>query len=718
MKQVTQNLRSGTLSIAQVPPPAIGPHGVLVANHFSLISAGTERSTVRVGQKGLAGKALERPDLTKRVFNQIQKNGVIPTIKTVLNRLETPVALGYSCAGTVLEVGEKVQHFSPGDRVACAGQNYASHAETVFVPKNLCAKIPESVDCEDASFVTLGSIALQGVRQAALQLGDRVAVIGLGLVGQLTVQLLKASGCCVLACDLDASKIQLAQELGADAVTTLNTIIDQAAVFSQGHGVDAVIITASTKDNGPVEIAGDIARKKGRVVIVGAVGMNIPRESFYRKELELRLSTSYGPGRYDSLYEEQGVDYPFGYVRWTENRNMEAFLSLIQQQKIHAKRLITHRYSISEADQAYAMILDPTSSYMGVLISYPSLERQQPPRTISLRSQPLGHRVALGIIGAGHHVQDRLLPSLTRLDSVSIRSICTKTGLKAKALAERINASSCTSDSREVMGDPSLDAIVIGTTHDSHASLVIQALEAGKHVFTEKPLCLSLSELEDIQSVYEKQARTGLHLTVGFNRRFSRHAVKAQEFFRGRNNPLTMMYRVNAEPISPDHWIHDPKIGGGRLLGEVCHFVDYFQFVCGGHPTSVYARRIGHHSTGIQDDQCILTLSFSEGSIGTIVYSSGGDTALSKERVEVFGDGKSLIMEDFLVTHCYEHGTRSTFKTSKQDKGFDQEMQAFIASITQGTPPAISFSEIVATTQVCLLGLHSLRTGKPSPVSV
>ena len=407
MKQIVQHLRSGVLKIEDVPAPRVSPQGLLVRNHCSLISAGTERSTVAVGKKTLVGKALGRPDLTKKVLGQIQKNGVVSTMKTVMNRLDMPVALGYSCAGTVLEVGEQVQQFSPGDRVACAGQNYASHAETVFVPKNLCVKIPESVEFEEASFVTLGAIALQGVRQAEPRLGDRIAVIGLGILGQLTVQLLKASGCFVLACDLDSSKTQLAQNLGADAVSPLTSLRENTGAFSMGQGVDAVIITASTKDNGPVELAGNIARKKGRVVIVGAVGMNLPRDAYYRKELELRLSTSYGPGRYDPSYEEHGIDYPFGYVRWTENRNMQAFLELIKQGKVNVRALITHRYSIHEADKAYSLILDQASSYIGVLLSYPNVESTQPNRTISLIPQTVAPAIMFKI-DCSLHSPDRI----------------------------------------------------------------------------------------------------------------------------------------------------------------------------------------------------------------------------------------------------------------------------------------------------------------------
>ncbi|MCA9474128.1 MAG: bi-domain-containing oxidoreductase [Nitrospira sp.] len=711
MKQVIQNYRSGILKVDEVPAPSLRDGGLLIANQASLISPGTEKSTVDVAQKSLVGKAMERPEMARKVLNSIQKDGLIDTLRRVFQRLDTPAALGYSCAGTVVQVGKEASRFSVGDHVACAGQNYASHAEMVYVPKHLCVKIPDGVDFEEASFVTLGAIALQGIRQTEPRLGDKVAVIGLGLLGQLTVQMLKATGCQVIGSDLDPDKLQLAQELGADCVTTPAALLDAVFGFSKGHGVDAVIITASTRDNGPVESAGAIARKKGRVVIVGAVGMSIPRESYYKKELELRLSTSYGPGRYDSDYEEKGLDYPYSYVRWTENRNMEAFLQLIQQRKVNVKRLVTHRFAIEQAEDAYKLMMDNSVPYLGIFITYPSDPARRLTRVINLaHCKPVGS-VILGLIGAGNHVKDMLLPQLSELKQVSLRAVCTASGINAKALAEKVSAAYCTSDAQAVLDDATINTVLIGTRHDSHGSLVIRALEAGKHVFVEKPLCLTEDELERIRFVYQDQSCKGLHLMVGFNRRFSAHADKARAFFKNRKSPLVMAYRVNAGRIPPEHWIQDPDVGGGRIIGEVCHFVDYMQALCGAMPTSVHARRVVPHSSSVADDQCVLSFTFLDGSIGTIIYTSGGDTALAKERFEAHGDGKSLTMNDFFLSEFYEHGKKTHYNSGKREKGFHQELASFVDAVEKGLPPPIQFEELYAVTRACLLAVRSLQSG-------
>ncbi|MCG3110231.1 MAG: bi-domain-containing oxidoreductase [Candidatus Manganitrophus sp. SB1] len=710
MKQVIQNYRTGTLKVEEVPAPTVREGGLLVATQVSLISAGTERSTVQVAQKSLAGKAMERPDLVRKVLNKIQKEGVVDTLRMVFERLDTPAALGYSAAGIVLEVGKRVEGFSVGDRVACTGQNYASHAAMISVPKNLCVKMPEGIDFEEGAFVALGAIALQGVRQAEPQLGDRVAVIGLGLLGQLTVQLLKAAGCAVLASDFDPAKIALATALGADVAAPPDRLIEAAAGFTQGAGLDAILITASTKENGPVEMAGEIARKKGRVVVVGAVGMEIPREPYYKKELELRLSTSYGPGRYDPEYEEKGHDYPYGYVRWTEGRNMEAFLALIAQKKVDVKRLITHRYPIQEAEQAYRLMMEGGAPYLGIMLSYPGQEKAKPNRVVHLRKGSRSGRVQLGIIGAGSHVKDRLLPVLSGIKEVSLRAICTASGIHAKALAEKSSAVYCASDYREVLKDEEINAVLIGTRHRDHGQMVVESLRAGKHVFVEKPLCLSEEELEEITAVYEAKATEGIQLMVGFNRRFSPHMAQARALFQDRKNPLVMLYRVNAGALPPDHWVHDPEIGGGRILGEACHFIDCMQALCGSVPTSVHARRIDHHTSGITEDQSLLSFSFADGSIGTVIYTAGGDTALAKERFEAFGEGKAVIINDFIKTESFSGGKGKSFKTSKQDKGFQTEMTRFVEAIQGGTP-AMSFAEIQAVTRATLRAVESGRTG-------
>ena len=719
MKQIIVHSLKRTLKVEEVPAPALHPQGLLVANHVSLISPGTEKTTAMIMQKTLAGKAMDRPDLVKRILDKIHKDGLIDSMRRVFDRLDTPTALGYSCAGTVHEVGPKVDAFSVGDRVACAGQNYASHAEVVFVPKHLCVRIPEGVDFEEASFVTLGAIALQGVRQAEPCLGERVAVIGLGLLGQLTVQLLKASGCQVLGSDLDPTKNDLARSLGADAVAVFSDLTEAAMAFTEGRGVDAVIIAASTRENGPVQIAGAIARKKGRVVVVGAVGMTVPREAYYLKELEIRLSTSYGPGRYDPDYEERGRDYPFGYVRWTENRNMDAFLSLLQQRKVSVKPLVTHRFPIQEAEQAYVLLKKHTEPHLGILISYPSAETgPNLGRVVEIVAGKRLGQLNLGIIGAGHHVRDWLLPSLLEWKAVQIRAVCTATGSHAKALAEKTRTAYCTTDYREILKDEAIQAVLIGTRHDTHAEIVIEALQAGKHVFVEKPLCLTEEELDRIALVYREKASKGIHLMVGFNRRFSPHAEKARAFFSGRKESLVMSYRVNAGSLPEEHWIQDPEVGGGRILGEACHFVDYMQSLCGAPPVTVFAQRVGCHTGGPRDEQSILSLAFGDGSIGAVVYAAGGDPALAKERFEVFGEGKALAMDDFEVTEFYAKGQRGMYRSGKRDKGFQEEMNLLVTNLTRGNGAAMPFHQIEAVTRACLLAAKSLRTGRPYEISV
>ena len=713
MKQIVVHPLKRLLKVEEVPAPVVHPHGLLIANHVSLISSGTEKTTAMIAQKSLLGKAVDRPELVKKILDKIHKDGLVDSMRRVFDRLDMPTALGYSCAGTVIDVGRQVTDFSVGDRVACAGQNYASHAEIVFVPRQLCVRIPDLVEFDDAAFVTLGAIALQGVRQAGVQLGERVAVIGLGIIGLLTVQMLKASGCHVLASDLDPARTDLAKALGCDATAVFGDLTGAAAAFSGGMGVDAVLITASTRENGPVQIAGAIARKKGRVVIVGAVGMQIPREAYYLKELEIRLSTSYGPGRYDPDYEEKGKDYPFGYVRWTENRNMQEFLSLVLHRKVAVKPLVSHRFPIEDGEQAYLLLKKNTEPHLGLLIAYPNSANRAIARKFEVApSQRLG-QLNLGIIGAGHHVRDRLLPSLLEWKAVHVRAICTATGTHAKTLAEKTHSAYCTTDYHEILNDRTIDAVVIGTRHDTHAEMVIDALQAGKHVFVEKPLCLTEEELRRIGHVYREKRQDGVQLMVGFNRRFSPHAEKAQAFFNGRNESMVMVYRVNAGLIAEDHWIQDPEVGGGRILGEACHFVDYLQALCGAMPTTVFAQRVGRHIGGPRDEQSILSLTFADGSVGTVIYAAGGDPALPKERCEVFGDGKALTMDDFEVTAFYAKGQKGIFRTGKRDKGFQEEMNRFVTGVTRANGPIVPFDEIEAVTRACLLAVTSLRTGRP-----
>jgi predicted dehydrogenase len=446
-------------------------------------------------------------------------------------------------------------------------------------------------------------------------------------------------------------------------------------------------------------------------VVVGAVGMNLPREPYYKKELELRLSMSYGPGRYDSQYEEHGRDYPFGYVRWTEQRNMQAFLELVAERKVRLKPLITHRFPIEQAESAYSLMMEGTQPYMGMVISYPSDHARPLPRTISMSPRTSHRAVTMGIIGAGNHVRAMLLPPLQTMNNVTLRAICTASGMTSKALAGKVKAEYCTSDAQAVLDDTAINTVLIGTRHDSHGSLVMKSLMADKHVFVEKPLCLTQEELQDIRALYDKKSSDGLHLMVGFNRRFSPHADQARTFFASRTNPLVMLYRINAGRVPKEHWVQDPDVGGGRLIGEVCHFVDYMQALCGAPPVSVHAVRIGRHSSGITEDQCSLSLRFGDGSIGTIVYTSEGNAVLPKERFEAHADGKSLTMDDFLETRMYDGGKNHVFKTAKREKGFPEEMAQFVRAVEQGLPSVIAFSHIEAVTRACLLAVRSLQSG-------
>ena len=713
MKQVVQNYRTGELKIDDVPVPVVSVGNVLVKTHYSLISAGTEKSTISIAKKSLAGKAMEKPEMVKKVAKQIQKNGITETMRMVFDRLNTPAALGYSCAGEVIAVGAGIDEFVVGDRVACAGQDYASHAEVVSVPKNLCVKMPKDVNYAHAAYVAAGSIAMQGVRQTEPQLGDCVAVIGLGLLGQLLIQMLKANGCIVIASDLADAKVSLAKLLGADYAVSMSELEDVSNTVTQSHGVDSVILTASTKSNHPVEVAGEICRKKGKVVVVGAVGMDVPRGSYYMKELELRLSTSYGPGRYDHNYEEKGQDYPYGYVRWTERRNMEAFLNLVSERKVDLKPITSHEFPIEQAGDAYQMIMDGKEDYLGVLISYDYSGKVDSDRKIQIVPEKISGDINIGIIGAGNHVKDRLLPVLNKIDNAQVWAVCTKSGVKAKAISEKLEVKYCSSDYREILNDQEINAVIIGTRHDSHAEIVVNAIKAGKHVFVEKPLCLTLEELKQIESEYRtKQSILHRVLMIGYNRRYSSHTEKIIDFFAGRKNPLVMSFRVNAGAIDPDHWIQDAQVGGGRIIGEACHFIDYMQAVSGERPVSVVAACVETHESGVTQDHASIIIKFSEGSVGTVIYAAGGDISLSKEYFEAFADGKSIVLDDFMRTTFYNNGKHTEYSSKKQDKGFANEMKSYIKQISQQNAALPSVEDSIAVSRASIYAAMSMQSNK------
>ena len=702
----------------EIPPPALAPGGVLVRNAVSLVSAGTERLMVEFARKGLLGKARARPDLVRQVLSKARRDGVISTLETIRTRLDIPVPLGYSSAGTVIAVGEGVDRFQPGDRVACAGAGYASHAEIAFIPANLAAKLPEGVDFESAAFTTLGAIALQGLRLAELELGETVAVIGLGLLGILTVQLARASGCQVIGMDPNPERCRLAKQFGIDeALPDAAGFASSCRRLTDNYGADKVIVTASTKTSEPLALAGEVARDRATVVAVGATGMEIPRETYFKKELTFRISRSYGPGRYDPEYEKKGRDYPIGYVRWTENRNMQAFLQQVGAGQVDLAPLITHRFPIEEALKAYALITGKTDEpYLGILLTYPPAPAQgeeliagrpaspvsrRPDRLYAAPDAPLG----IGFLGAGQFAVSTLIPALKKSPRVRLVGVCTQTGVSAQTIKNKFGFHYATTVEQEVITDPDIDVVVIATRHNLHCRQVIDSLEAGKHVFVEKPLCLNREELEKISKTYTEVCGGGNShkpvLQVGYNRRFSPMAHELKAFFQGVREPLLIHYRVNAGYIPPDHWVHDPQEGGGRIIGEVCHFVDFLIFLAGSLPKQVGAVALPNQGR-YRDDNVAVTLTFANGSVGVITYAANGDKAFPKERVEVFGGGATAVLDNFRRLEMVKDGRRNvSMSRLRQDKGFSSEWAAFLQAVRDPqSPPPLTFQEIRATSLI------------------
>ena len=711
MKQVVQNYRTGELKVEELAPPALRPGGVLVRTACSLISAGTERTIVETAQSSLIGKARGRPDLVRQVFDSFRREGLSSTYEKVKARLSQSKALGYSASGIVTAVGRDAEEFSVGDRVACAGGGYASHAEVIFVPRNLCCKAPEGVSQESACYTTVGAIALQGIRQADPRLGEAVAVIGLGLVGQLTVQLLKAAGCRVLGVDIDQTACELGRKSGADSVANDSASARAACdALTSGRGVDCIVITAATKSSEPVELAAELARDRARVVVVGLVGMDVPRHSFFAKELELRLSRSYGPGRYDPEYEEKGSDYPIGYVRWTEKRNMEAFLRLVADGKVNTDLLTTHRFAVAGATQAYDLILNGGERFCGVVLEYPGGDQQpaNPPMEIKSKAARTGEP-GISFVGAGNFARGVLLPIVKRAPKVQLLGVGAATGLSAKNTAEQFGFSYSTTDYQEILGDEKLQVVFIATRHDSHAELAAEALARGKHVFVEKPLAITEEGLRGV--VAAARESDGL-LMVGYNRRFAPIAKEIKERFASRAAPMTIVYRVNAGQLPRDHWSHDPAEGGGRIIGEACHFIDFVQYLTGALPARVSAEAVPRtRAAGMVDDSTVISMSMSDGSVASIVYTASGDSSVAKERIEIFCDRSVATIDDFR-TGSFIHDRKTTkLGRSAQDKGHAAEVAAFLEAVRGASGAPIELESLVATTLASFAAVQSARSG-------
>ena len=725
MKQVLQHARSGDIVVAEVPAPQLLPGCVLVRIAASLVSAGTERASSEFASKNLLQKAQARPDLVRDVLGKVRRDGLLSTWQAVRNRLDQPTALGYSSAGTVIAVDPSVTDIAVGDRVACAGANQAVHAEIACLPRLLVAKIPagSAVSFEAAAFTTVGAVALHGIRTADVTLGDVVAVIGLGLLGQLTVQLLRAAGCRVLAMDIVPDRAVLAMRFGAVAAThSSSEFRDLCLQHSSGHGADAVLITAEARSSEPVNLAGQIARDRAVVVAVGTVGMDIDRRAYYEKELDFRVSRSYGPGRYDAAYEQKGRDYPIGHVRWTETRNMDGFLRLLADEKLDVESLITHRFPVDQAERAYEIITSRTGEpFLGVLFTYPEdsstsqyVERE-PRNTVSGRRS--GQGVKLGLLGAGTFATGTLLPAIRRAADIDLVGVCAATGAHSRHAADKFRFQYSATDENRVIHDPEINTVVISTRHHLHASQVVAAAEVGKHVFCEKPLCLTEGELASIVETFHAGAAQSL-LLVGFNRRFAPMSVQLKSFLQGVGEPLALHYRVNAGYLPPDHWLNDPEVGGGRLLGEVCHFIDLLCFLTGTAPVEVQTRDLS--GTGqYSGDNIDLFLRFADGSQGTISYLANGDRAFSKERLEVFGGGAVAVLDDFRRLELVRGGRKQVMRSRlRQDKGHRGEWAAFANSIQSGGPSPIPFDEIVASTLATLRALDSRTSGHAEAIDV
>jgi predicted dehydrogenase/threonine dehydrogenase-like Zn-dependent dehydrogenase len=715
MNQVIQNFRTGDLYVDELPMPSISPGFVLVRNEYSLISAGTERSTVSAGRASLLGKAQQRPDLVKQVLETFRREGLAETLKRVRTKLDTLKELGYSSAGTVLMSMDSRGVFKPGDRVACGGGGYALHAGIVSVPQNLVVRVPDSVGLDCAAFTTIGSIAIQSVRQANPKLGELVCVIGLGLLGQLTAQILRANGCQVFGIDTSAPMVELGSRTSCHRAATRDDPALQSTVdlFTEGNGFDSVIITAAAQTNDPVELATMILRQKGSVVVVGAVPMNIPREpNFYKKELELKISCSYGPGRYDHSYEEEGHDYPYGYVRWTENRNMAAFVKLLENKSVDVKPLITHVFEVEKASEAYDIVTGKARErHIAMLLKYGGPEEETTRATSRPTAMPQG-AMGIGFIGAGSFAQKFLIPYAKACGELV--GVATSRGITAKSVATKFGFRSFSTDPCDLLSNPSINAVFIATRHDSHAGLAVSTLRAGKDVFVEKPLALCNEDLRLIAETYRRQ-RT-CRLMVGFNRRFAPLACKARELFAPFSAPLVINYRINAGFIPRDHWIQTDQ-GGGRILGEVCHFVDLLQFLTSAEPTRVFAESIsGANNKTSNQDNLAITIGFSNGSIGLITYLACGEKLLAKERIEVFGSGKSLVIDDFKTAEWYDDGSRRKF--AMPGKGHREEVQLFLASIAKGEPSPIPFESICYSTVTTFSIIDSLQTGLPQHVTI
>lgn len=703
MKQIFQNLRTGQLEIADVPSPQAGPGQLLIQTRCSLISSGTERMLVSFAQSGLLGKALQQPEKVREVIDKIKTDGLLDTIQKVFARLDEPLPLGYCNCGVVLETGAGVTGFKIGDRVISNG----GHAELVCVPKHLCAKVPDSVSDEEAAFTVLASIGLQGIRLLEPTFGETIVVFGLGLIGLMTVQLLKGCGCRVIGIDLDKNKLELARRFGAETVEVPDgaDVVATAKAYTQGRGVDGVLITASAKEDVIVRQSAQMCRKRGRIVLVGVVNLELNRADFYEKELSFQVSCSYGPGRYDAAYEDKGMDYPYGFVRWTEQRNFEAILNAMEGGVLAVRDMIGKRIPQGEAQTAYS-ILSEQSDTMALVLTYPTepIERVATLKVSSPRRHTAGSsRVVAGLIGAGNFAKLMLLPSLKGLN-VKLKTVADINGAAGAYAGRKFGFETVTNDYKKIIEDDVINTVFITTRHDLHAPMVIEALKAGKHVHVEKPLALTAEQLEQIVEIC---GETSGMLHVGFNRRFSPHAEKIRSLLRARTSPMTLSWTINAGFIPPEVWLHDKGVGGGRIIGEGCHWLDLMCYLTDSDITHVTALQIGGDAAATPDDKISITVRLADGSVGTLHYFANGHKSYPKERLEVFCDGKILSLDNFRKLRGYGWSNFKKMNLLGQDKGHRTQFKRLIERIAEGGEPLISLERIVNVTQASFAAVQA-----------
>ncbi|AMN46913.1 dehydrogenase [Steroidobacter denitrificans] len=714
MQQILQKLDTGEIGTCEVPAPAISPGKVLIRTHATVVSAGTERMLVKFGQANLLQKARQQPDKVREVLAKMHTDGVLTTLDTVRAKLDEPLALGYCNVGSIQQVGAGVDGLSIGDRVVSNGK----HAQIVCVPKNLCTRVPDSVADDHAAFTVPAAIGLQGIRLAAPTIGECVVVTGLGLIGLLCVQLLRAHGCRVLGVDFDPHRLELARKFGADAVDLSRgeDPVRTAVAFSRGRGIDAVIITASTRSSEPVSQAAAMCRKRGRIVLVGVTGLELSRADFYEKELSFQVSCSYGPGRYDPEYEEHGRDYPVGFVRWTQQRNFEAVLDLMASGTLNLEPMISHRFALEQASEAYRSLEDPRA--LGIVLQYISGTPQPDtlPRSIVLSGSPDGlhsraGQPAIAFIGAGAYAGRVLIPAF-KAAGAQLHTIVSATGVSAAHYGRKYGFMQASTDAAQVIGDAAADAIAVVTRHDSHARYVLSALRAGKHVFVEKPLCLTLPELSEIER--EAAARPAQLLMVGFNRRFSPHVRRMKELLESIAEPKTFVVTVNAGHIPPEHWTQDRRVGGGRIIGEACHYVDLLRCLSGHPIAAVAALATGRSGSCAVPDTALLALTFADGSVGTIHYVSSGHKSFPKERVEVFCARRVLQLDNFRVLKGWGWGKGVGMRLWRQDKGARAAVFQFIRELRCGGTAPTPLHELIEVTAASIRLTEALHAGSKS----